>query len=137
MDPATRKYYIRLIEATPDYGVARGILDITRFEERQIRIYRVKNATSEQKNIALSFCVGELGAKYKLDLHRDISSSEVDWYCSELIWAAYISAGINLQESYELYTTVTTIGVTYMFGIGVTPRDITVFSSKVEKVNVN
>lgn len=102
--------YIRLIEAI-DVGVVRSILDDKRCDDKAVTVLRVKNATTSQINAAVSFCVGELGSKYMLDFQKDTSSSETDWYCSELVWAAYKNQGIDLEVS----------GINEP---GITPRDI-------------
>lgn len=93
--------YVRLIEAiSNDYGgVVRSILDDTRADEKKVTILRVKGATSSKINSAVSFCVGELGSSYAIDFAKDTSSSEKDWYCSELVWAAYKNQGIDLETS--------------------------------------
>ena len=49
---------------------------------------------------------------------------EYTWYCSELVWAGYMKAGINL------------ITQTPEVLIGVTPRDITLNSSKVTLIPI-
>lgn len=90
--------YIRLIEAI-DVGVVRSVLDDTRVDEKAVTILRVSGATTTIINNAVSFCVGELGSSYKLDLAKDTSSAETDWYCSELVWAAYKNQGIDIEVS--------------------------------------
>lgn len=103
--------YIRIVEAIDD-GVVRSCLDDTRVDDKDVTIYRVSDATTTNKDDAVSFCVGELGSSYNLDFAKDTSSSETDWYCSELVWAAYKNEGINIE-------TTATINEP-----GVTPRDI-------------
>ena len=115
--------YIRLIEAI-DKGVVRSILDDTRIDERDGYVLRVKSATTTQKNNAVSFCVGEVGSKYSLDFAHDTSSSETDWYCSELAWAAYKNQGIDIETTGWLNEP------------GITPRDI-YRSNKVSTVSIN
>lgn len=115
--------YIRVIEAI-DSGVVRSILDDTRIDERDGHVLRVKNASTTVINNAVSFCVGELGSSYSLDFAHDTSSSETDWYCSELAWAAYKNQGIDIE----------TTG--WVNEPGITPRDI-YRSNKVSSVNVN
>ena len=115
--------YIRVIEAI-DNGVVRSILDDTRIDERDGHVLRVKNASTTVINNAVSFCVGELGSSYSLDFAHDTSSSETDWYCSELAWAAYKNQGIDIE----------TTG--WVNEPGITPRDI-YRSNKVSSVNVN
>lgn len=102
--------YIRLIEAI-DVGVVRSILDDTRVDDKAVTILRVSGATTTIINHAVSFCIGEIGSSYKLDFAKDTSSSETDWYCSELVWAAYKNQGIDIE--------VSSLGEP-----GVTPRDI-------------
>ncbi len=72
---------------------------------------RVSSASTDQINKAVSFCVNQLGDAYKLDLAKDTSKDEIDWYCSELVWAAYYNEGIDLEKT----------GINEP---GVTPRDI-------------
>ena len=114
--------YIRVVEAI-DKGVVRSILDDTRIDERKGTVLRVKSASSSNINSAVSFCVGELGSKYNLDFAKDTSSSETDWYCSELVWAAYKNQGIDIEVG----------GINEP---GITPRDIK-RSSKVSTVSIN
>lgn len=111
--------YIRIVEAI-DVGVVRSVLDDTRVDDKAVTIYRVKNATSSQKNSAINFCISQLGDSYSLDLQKDTSSSETDWYCSELVWAAYKNQGIDLETTDSLP--------------GITPSEIK-NSSKVNKIS--
>ena len=91
--------YIRLIEAISNDqgGVTRSILDDTRVDEKSVTILRVSGATSDIINEAVKFCRGEVGSSYSLDLAKDNSSNETDWYCSELVWAAYKNQGIDIE----------------------------------------
>lgn len=91
--------YIRLIEAISNSygGVTRSILDDTRVDEKAVTILRVKGATADNIDGAVSFCQGEVGSSYKLDLAKDTSADETDWYCSELVWAAYWNQGIDIE----------------------------------------
>ena len=63
----------------------------------------------------LIFCSIQLNKKYQLDFAKDTSSNELDWYCSELVWAGYMGQGIDIE--YRHWT-----------GLrgepGVSPRDI-------------
>lgn len=93
-----RTKYIRLIEAI-DVGVVRSILDDARVDDKAVTILRVSGATTTNINNAVNFCIGELGSSYKLDLAKDTSSAETDWYCSELVWAAYKNQGIDIEVS--------------------------------------
>lgn len=110
----TGRKYIRVIEAisNSEGGVTRSILDDTRVDDKAVTILRVSGATTSKINSAVSFCQGELGSSYFLDFAKDHSASETDWYCSELVWAAYYNQGINIE-------------VGGLHGEpGVTPRDI-------------
>lgn len=97
--PDGRKY-IRLIEAiqNSDGGVTRSILDDTRADEKAVTVLRVKGATEKIIYNAVHFCVLELGSAYYLDVGaKDTSHDETDWYCSELVWAAYKNQGIDIE----------------------------------------
>lgn len=104
------KKYIRIIEAI-DVGVKRGILDDTRVDDKAVTILRVDGATSTNITNAINFCINQLDKPYKFDLAKDTSSDEEDWYCSELVWAAYKNQGIDIEVS----------GISEP---GITPRDI-------------
>lgn len=116
------RYYIRIIEAIRD-GVCRSILDDTRVDEKNVSIYRVSEATSSDKATAINFCAGELGSSYNCDFAKDTSSSETDWYCSELVWAGYKAAGFDIETTGNINEP------------GVSPRDITVHGNGVSKVS--
>ena len=88
--------YIRIIEAI-DVGVKRSILDDTRVDDKAVTILRVSDATSDNIKEAVQFCRDEVGSTYNLDLAKDTSSDETDWYCSELVWAAYKDQGIDIE----------------------------------------
>jgi len=102
--------YIRIVEAISS-GVVRSCLDDTRVDDKDVILLRVNGATTSIINKAVSFCVGELGSSYSLDFQKDTSSSETNWYCSELVWAAYKNQGINIEVSGNGEP-------------GITPRDI-------------
>ncbi len=104
-------YYIRIIEATPAYGVKRGVLDDTRADEGGVTLLR-PIANNEAKKASVTFCISQLDKKYNLDLRKDYGKNEPDWYCSELVWAAYKNQGKDLE----------TTGV--LNEPGITPRDI-------------
>ncbi|MBO4506925.1 MAG: hypothetical protein J5728_10905 [Lachnospiraceae bacterium] len=107
-DTSYATFYIRIIEAIgylgsvgEGDGVCRGVLDDNRYQERQGTVLRVSTATSSQKASAVSFCIGQIGKGYWLDLldGPDTSEYENDWYCSELVWAAYKNQGIDLETT--------------------------------------
>lgn len=112
-DANSGKYYIRVIEAISE-GVVRSVLDDTRCDDKSVYVYRVKDATSENIKLAVLFAICQLEKDYALDLKKDTSINEEDWYCSELVWAAYKYVGINLERSLALSDNEP----------GVSPRDI-------------
>lgn len=104
------QFYIRLVEAIgyisgsigDGDGVCRSVLDDDRYVNRDGTLLRVTSADSTQKSNAVSFCVGQIGKGYGLDLGHDTSTDEEDWYCSELVWAAYKAQGIELETNSTL-----------------------------------
>lgn len=90
------QYYVRLIEAI-DVGVSRSILTPQRFEQKIDTAFRVENATDEEIDGAISFVVNQLGKPYEIALWKNADESNPDWYCSELVWAAYYHQGILLD----------------------------------------
>ena len=69
----------------------------------------------------MKFAVSQLGKGYRLDLGKNTSGNEKDWYCSELVWAAYKNQGVDLETSSG--------------EPGVTPRDL-LNSSLTYSVNI-
>ncbi|MCI5937151.1 MAG: hypothetical protein MRZ36_04035 [Eubacterium sp.] len=116
------KYYIRLVEVTPAYGVQRGIVDDVRVDECQVTLLRTVSS-SKQKSSSVAFAVSQIGKKYKLDLKKNTSKAEKDWYCSELVWAAYKNQGVNLETSlgepgvtpHDLYNSDLTYIINYRY----------------------
>ncbi len=106
-----KQYYVRLIEAIQQ-GVCRSVLVDQRVVDKTVTVYRVTGASNAQKNAAVSFCRSQLGKKYHCDFSHDTSASEKDWYCSELVWAAYKNQGIDIETKGSVNEP------------GVTPRDI-------------
>lgn len=116
-----KQYFICLIEANLN-GVVYGVLDDTRFEDRGIKIYHVSSATSTNISNVITFCKNQLGKPYNLNAILNVlngtgtgkcnsTTTATEWYCSELCWGAYYSAGINLNNSnsipYHIYLPAT------------------------------
>ncbi|EGP5687768.1 hypothetical protein A5816_000080 [Enterococcus sp. 3G1_DIV0629] len=143
--------YIRTIEAT-DYspmletkagGVVYGVLDDERFDYTDSTILRVPEATPAQKKAAISFMHGQLGKPYDIWFEareRDRSSTRNEWYCSYLIWAAYMNATPDgridelTNENDPSFQGIDLERTDFINGMGVTPNDIKK-SDKVEKIN--
>ena len=99
------RYYIRMIESIgytstggQADGVSRGVLDDERFDNRAGAVLRVNSASEDVINGAVSFCVSQIGKSYFYDGKKDTESTQEDWYCSELIWAAYKNQGIDIEN---------------------------------------
>ena len=120
-DSAYGCYYIRVVESI-DIGVCRSLLDATRADERASYLYRVKDATDQQKAAAVDFCIDQLGDDWTLNLLHDYSPSGTAWLCSQLVWAGYKNQGIDIE--------CTGGGLP-----GVMPEDITVNSDKVTEID--
>lgn len=96
-DTTYNQYYVRTIEANPTIGVARGLLTPERFNDNKC-ILRVETATEAIKYNAVQFCIDELGQGYSgLFSQQNEEHSPIGWYCSELVWAAYYSEGIDID----------------------------------------
>ena len=101
-DSTHKLYYIRTVEATWP-TVTHGALDDERYDERGVNVYYVTNASSTKKSGAVDFCIGQIGKPWRPDLNivskLNADEDNPNWYCSELVWAAYYSEGINLNGS--------------------------------------
>ena len=102
-DSAEEEFYIRVIEAT-EYGVRRGVFDDNRFMQKGGKVLRVAGATQEQKDAAVEFCLSQLGKSYSLHTNPNKTKNAQSWYCSELVWAAYRYAGIQLLKEKTIIT---------------------------------
>lgn len=85
--------YIETIEAIPN-KVQHGFLDDERMTKFGVRILRVTEAYIPN---VIEFLEKQLNKNYDLDLKRtNTSINSNEWYCSELVWAAYLYAGIDI-----------------------------------------
>lgn len=88
--------YIQTIEAVGG-GVQFGFLDDTRIVDFGVKILRVQGADDEVIDMAKYFIHEQLGKDYFLNITRLNTSIDSDsWYCSELVYAAYKYAGIDI-----------------------------------------
>lgn len=97
-------------------------MDDVRVDERKVIILRVA-ASAKKKAGSVAFAVSQIGKEYYLDFKKNTSKSEEDWYCSELVWAAYKSQGMNLETSlgepgvtpHDLYNSSLTYNVNFKY----------------------
>lgn len=122
--------YIRLIEAMAD-GVVYGLLDDERADRTGVTVLRPKDTNNRQMNAAVAFARSQIGKPYSLFsslLDRDRSSGRKDWYCSMLVWAAYMNATVegnvrpNISEDDPNFTGIDLETTSTM--PGVTPKEI-------------
>ena len=88
--------FIETIEAVGG-GVQRGFLDDLRMVQYKCVILRPINNTTSIANKAIYFAKRQLGKGYFLDItSTGTSIDEISWYCSELVYASYLYAGIDI-----------------------------------------
>lgn len=110
--------YIQTIEAVAP-NVSYGILDDNRMVNYGVMILRVVDASAAQRQSAVYFAERQIGKPYSLNtlrLNTSINSSQ--WYCSELVYAAYNYAGIDIGVRKDEY------GFDYTMQLGCLPWDI-------------
>ncbi len=110
--------YIQTIEATAS-GVKYGFLDDNRMVRYGVKILRAVDTTKVRRNDVVYFANMQLGKPYSLrpfELMTDIFSPY--WYCSEMVYAAYNFAGIDVGVRY------TSDGGDYTMNLGCWPQDI-------------
>ncbi len=99
--------YIQTIEALGSNGVCYGFLDDKRMVDYGIEIYRVDGINSTAKTKLNEFLKKQVGKSYSLNPFRTNTSIDSnEWFCSELIYAAYNYAGLNLVNRTSGYTHV-------------------------------
>lgn len=92
--------YIQTIESVAS-GVKFGFLDDKRMVDYNVEIFKVADIASYDRTFIVDFCLGQIGKPYSCEFNNvDWSSSNPDWYCSELVYAAYYSAMIDLGWRY-------------------------------------
>lgn len=110
--------YIQTIEAVGS-GVSYGMLDDNRMVNFGVMILRVVGATQSDREDAVYFAEQQIGKPYSLNtlrLNTSINSSQ--WYCSELVYAAYNYVGIDIGVRKDEY------GFDYTMQLGCLPWDI-------------
>ena len=95
--------YVQTVEAFAS-GVRFGFLDDERILRNGTKILRV-NATDSQRRAACDFMLSQLGKPYNLPILDTYvgpcpGRNQSMWYCTQLVFAAYYSAGINICETY-------------------------------------
>ena len=122
--------YIRLIEAMAD-GVVYGLLDDERADRTGVTVLRPKDTNNRQMNAAVAFARSQIGKPYSLFaslLDRDRTYERKDWYCSMLVWAAYMNATVEgnvrpyVSEDDPAFTGINLETTSTM--PGVTPKEI-------------
>ncbi len=89
--------FIRTIEAVADGGVQRGFLDDYRMVRFCCSILRVVGRNDDNAQKAIDFSSKQVGKSYSLNTVRlNTSVDSKEWYCSELTYAAWKSAGIDI-----------------------------------------
>ena len=106
----TQPGYILLIESMPNVanpytgesrnlGVCYALMTPTRFTEKYVTIMRVNDATNEQIQGAINFAKSKIAGNWTFKIYKDIDGNAKNWYCSELIWAAYYHQDILLEPN--------------------------------------
>ena len=124
-------YYVQTIEAVQPW-VSFGMLDDNRMVQFGVIILRVFGATATQSAEAVSFCFGQVGKPYSLNLLRhNLSYDSAGWYCSELCYAAYKNVGIDIGMKKSKY------GLEETISLGCVPGDIYAGYNTYEKCILN
>lgn len=93
--------YIKTIEVVGG-GVQYGFLDDDRFINFGVEIYRPRSTYKDKIDKAINFAKSQLGKPYSFDVTRtQTSANSPQWYCSELIYAAYLHASIRIGDINE------------------------------------
>jgi uncharacterized protein YycO len=87
--------YWRLVESAKD-GVQRSIFDDARMIEKKSHILYMA-LSADVCQVALDFCISQIGKGYKLQLDDRPTSSD-KWMCSTLVWAASLSARLSTSS---------------------------------------
>ncbi len=92
--------YVQTIEAVSP-NVSFGILDDERMVNFGVEILRVVGTTTTIRSNAITFAKTQVGKSYSLNITRlNTSIDSSGWYCSELMYASYKYAGIDITRRY-------------------------------------
>ena len=109
-DTPTQQGYVLMIESLPnlipnpytgeprELGVCYSIMTPTRFDVKHVSVMRVKDATDEQIQGAINWAKSQHNQSWRVPVNKfvDNDDPDKDWYCSELVWAAYYQQNIHL-----------------------------------------
>ena len=104
-DASNNPTYFQFIETIESVasGVRFGYLDDNRILRNGTRVLRSTVATPEQVDTAIDFMFSQLGKDYNLDISYSgpvPGSTRNSWYCTQLVFSAFYSAGVNLCENW-------------------------------------
>lgn len=91
--------YVLLIEAIKEPGVMYGIMTPERFDALNSEVKRLKNVSESVIDDATEWMIGQWGKEYPsgIPMEKNADPNSSDWYCSELVWAAYYHQEIYLD----------------------------------------
>lgn len=116
--PSAFGNYIQTIEAVGS-GVVFGFLDDTRMVDFGVIILRVNGITDIVCQNVKYFSYEQLGKPYNLNITRlNTSIDSTEWYCSELTYAAYKYADIDIGVTKD------NVGNDVYLSLGCLPNDI-------------
>ena len=93
--------YIETIEAVGG-GVQRGFLDDLRMTAYKCKILRVIGRNDINADSSIYFATSQVGKTYSLNTFRlNTSINSTKWYCSELVYACWKYAGIDIGVKKE------------------------------------
>ncbi len=91
----------QVVEATESDGVVASALSswVGRPGQVGLEILRV-DVADDIRQAAVQFALAQVGDAYDWDwMSLDYADSETEWYCSEIVWAAYKNQGVDLDAN--------------------------------------
>ncbi len=100
--------FIETVEAVAS-GVRFGVLDDERILRFGTKVLRVIYASQSERINAVSFMVSQVGKPYTLKILDDYQGpvwgeNNSTWYCTQLVFAAYYHAGVNICRRFNCYS---------------------------------
>ncbi len=109
--------YVQTVEAV-NPKVSYGMLDDNRMVKYGVEILRVPT-TDQNRQTAANFMIDQIGEDYSLNtLRLNKNDEDKKWYCSELCYAAYYNAGVDIGKRIKSNGTIANLT------LGCLPRDI-------------
>lgn len=95
-DSFKQQFFIKWLQCSWPYGVQGSIYDDQSFKHRDSIVLRMPNITNDETFRVLNFIKDRIAHDFGRQIKR--IENKKKWYCSDLVWAAFKSVGIDILD---------------------------------------